>query len=133
MDNTEMLRRNRMKTFTITQVKGFHWSKPGELVIASDGECSDEYHSMHELYQHRMALNIALFHAYAEFCIKSKLHSDGTMFENYFIVTMEHPEMGQISYHYQIKHWNKFRIPEVERAPTYDGHNSSNVLERLMK
>jgi len=131
-----------MKTFSITQVKDFKWgNEPNQLIIQSEGDISDEYHTMHELYQHRMALNIALFnmiHVYRKYpggpvVLKSKLHSDGTMFEEYFIVTAVIPEIGQISYHYKLKHWDKFNIPEQERAPEWDGHNSLDVLERLGK
>lgn len=111
-------------------------------------DVADEYHSMHELYQHRMALNIALFNfmymvdvsirgeeaSYKKpLYMKSKLHNDGTMFEGgYFIVMAITPE-GQISYHYKLEHWDKFRIPIVERTPPWDGHNSEQVMERLMK
>lgn len=103
---------------------------------------SDGYHTMHELYQHRMALNIALFHAWYELSVdnvrypyqvmKSKLHYDGTMFEGYFIVMAITPQ-GQVSYHYNLKHWDLFRIPEVDRTPQYDGHGSNEVMERLRK
>lgn len=103
-------------------------------------EIGDEYHTMHELYQHRMALNIALFHVLNIWdyeiagtrVMKSKLHNDGTMFEGYFIVMAITP-VGQISYHYKLKHWDKFQIPEVERTPKWDGHGSLEVMERLMK
>jgi len=103
-------------------------------------QIGDGYHTMHELYQHRMALNIALFNILAndeEYncdnkVMKSKLHHDGTMFEGYFIVMAVTP-YGQISYHYNLKHWDKFQIPEVERTPEYDGHGSLEVIERLMK
>ena len=89
---------------------------------------------MHDLYEHRMALNIALFHAWKrEFeVVKSKMHHDGTMFDGYFIV-MAVTHEGQISYHYQLKHWDKFDLSEVERTPAWDGHNSKDVLEKLMK
>jgi hypothetical protein len=101
---------------------------------------SDGYHTMHELYQHRMALNVALFNKINDFpltfrdylVIKSKLHSDGTMFDGYFIVMLITPTT-QISYHYDLKHWDLFEIPEVERAPKYDGHSSNDVIERLLK
>jgi len=101
---------------------------------------TDGYHSMNELYQHRMALNIALFHAWYNTdvlvdntkVIKSKFHHDGTMFDGYFIVMAITPE-GQISYHYKLKHWDKFKIPEVEKTPEWDGHGSLQVIERLMK
>jgi len=111
-------------------------------------DVGDEYHTMHELYEHRMALTIALFNfmymvdvsirgeqpSYQRpLYMKSKLHHDGTMFEGgYFIVMAITPE-GQISYHYKLKHWDKFRIPEVERTPEWDGHGSLQVMERLMK
>lgn len=108
------------------------WRFDGNNITISDG-----YHTMHELYQHRMALNIALFHAWHQLglhvkVMKSKLHSDGTMFENYFIVMAITPQ-GQISYHYDLKHWDKFKIPEVDRTPPYDGHGSQQVMERLVK
>jgi len=104
---------------------------------------SDGYHTMHELYQHRMALNIALFNSWYDESVpdgyysqmqvmKSKLHHDGTMFDGYFIVMALTPH-GQISYHYKLEHWDKFKIPEVERTPEYDDHTSNDVIERLMK
>ena len=143
-----------MKTFTISSERGFYvgmdkdpWN--GLTITAEhDIEIRDEYHSMHELYQHRMALNIALFNFMYRLdkqmngdyeagmedhhVMKSKLHNDGTMFEGYFIV-MAVTTVGQISYHYKLKHWDKFQIPEVERTPAWDGHTSLDVLERLGK
>lgn len=115
---------------------------------ATEIEVRDEYHSMSELYEHRMALNAAMFnffYAYDKdirgieserraYIVKSKHHNDGTMFEGgYFIVMMNGPD-GQISYHYKLEHWDKFKIPEVERIPwIYDGHTSQDILERLLK
>jgi len=114
------------------------YDNQGDDLIVWAQECRDEYHSMHELYEHRMALNIAFFNllwkqaGFADKVIKSKLHADGTMFEGYFIV-MAITFEGQISYHYKLKHWDKFRIPEVERTPIWDGQGSMQVMERLMK
>jgi hypothetical protein len=111
-----------------------------------DIEVRDEYHSMHELYEHRMALNIALFNVlnqiYPKFgnikVVKSRLHADGTMFDGYFIVmaymhSVDNRAINQISYHYKLKHWDKFKIPEVEMTPVWDGHSSLEAMERLMK
>lgn len=140
-----------MKTFTIKLTpagicKAYpaesDGSKKFEFIDSESIEVRDEYHSMHELYQHRMALTIALFnmvHIYRKYpggpqVMKSKLHHDGTMFEgDYFIVMIVDPQVGQISYRYKLKHWDKFRIPEVERTPEWDGHTSLDALERLMK
>lgn len=124
-------------------------AKDGKLEVSADGlQFGDEYHTMHELYHHRMALNIALFNLIHQVSgwdsagdlmfdqdykvMKSKLHNDGTMFDGYFVVMLVSPA-GQISYHYKMRHWDKFNIPEVERTPEWDQHNSFDVIERLMK
>lgn len=128
-----------MRTFTLTDEKNIGINLKDEKCIVITGsddlEVSDGYHTMHELYQHRMALNIALFHWIKKDyeVVKSKLHYDGTMFDGYFIVAAK-TEEGQISYHYKLKHWDKFNLFEVERVPwEYDGHGSLEVIERLIK
>ena len=144
------------KETLITEVRNDELGRRTALIFeGEDIEVRDEYHSMHELYQHRMALNIALFNMIERVShwdsaaetlfdndykvVKSKMHSDGTMFDGYFIVMLivvkhENGEYRkeQISYHYKMKHWDKFQIPEVERTPPYDGHSAKDVLERLM-
>lgn len=110
----------------------------GDLLDISDG-----YHTMSELYEHRMALNAALFNILLQTfrvfgnveVMKSRLHNDGTMFEGYFIVLACFPDgKNQISYHYEMKYWNLFKIPEVPYVPfEYDGHTSKDVIERLLK
>jgi hypothetical protein len=137
-----------MKKFIIKSKKGFFPFKrisDNEVHLEVDDlddiEIGDEYHTIHELYQHRMALNVALFNLIARkknhvaVVMKSKLHYDGTMVDGgYFVVLMVHPLIGQISYHYQLKHWDKFEIPEVDRISfEYDGHSSKDVMERLLK
>lgn len=132
------------KKFAVTGVTEYELANG--LMSVWGSHVSDGYHTMHELYQHRMALNIALFHAWHElsrvsedtgnwFHItvgKSKLHHDGTMFEGGYFVVFALTPKGQITYHYQLKHWDEFKIPEYERVPVpYDGHSSLDVLDRL--
>ena len=107
---------------------------------------SDDYHTMQELYDTRLALCVKLFEClHAEeligkdllsnepWVVKSKLHNDGTMFDGYFVIAANLAK-GQISFHYALEHWDKFQIPEVERIPwEYDGHKTSDVIERLME
>lgn len=111
-------------------------------------EVSDGYHTMHELYEHRMALNVFLFKMMFKLdeqvrgekawsqpnIMRSMLHHDGTMFDGYFIV-LANTIAGQISYHYKVKHWDKFiDLPIVPKIPVpFDGHGSREVIERLMK
>jgi len=119
-----------------------------EVVDRVDCEdISDGYHTMNELYDHRMALNIILFkmmfkldHQYRKedawnkpLIMKSVLHNDGSMFKGYFIVFAV-TNVGQISYHYKMEHWNKFEIPIVPNITyPYDGHTSQDIIDRLMK
>ena len=39
---------------------------------------------------------------------------------------------GQISNHYEMSSWDKFKIPELEKAKyPFDGHNTQDVINRL--
>jgi len=100
-------------------------------------QLSDTYHTFGDLYNHRMALNLALVKALVQLqpdgieVYKSRLHSDGTMFEDMFIVVIDSPH-GQISYHYDNPEWDKFSIPEVDQAKEFDGHTPKDCIDRLM-
>lgn len=105
-------------------------------------DVSDGYHTFEELYQHRAALTAAfcnLATLYPEeqvTVVKSKLHHDGTMFDNEtFIVVITLPyDIGQVSYHYNVRLWDWFRdVKEVDRAPVYDGHTPEMTIERLIE
>jgi hypothetical protein len=64
---------------------------------ASVGELSDTYHSFNDLYKHRCILTAALFRQ-LPFTWKSKIHDDGTMFDDMFIVGVTTPD-GSATYH----------------------------------
>ncbi|MDQ0222004.1 WDGH domain-containing protein [Streptococcus moroccensis] len=62
---------------------------------------------------------------------KSLKHSDGTMYENYFIVGINTPE-GQYSYHYHLDEWHYFsEIKVLPSAPEWDGHQPDDVVRLL--
>jgi len=109
-------------------------------------EVSDGYHTMDELYEHRIELFIAL----CRICEKNKVywegptlphpwrskkHSDGSSFDGWFILGIEIEKGKQISYHLPIERWSDtdFVLDTLENAPEWDGHTSSDVLERLKK
>jgi hypothetical protein len=108
---------------------------------------SDGYHTFEELYEHRCRLWIALCRniiTYEEVLsptftsaipiFRTKLHSDGSSFEGWFvlgIVDAGH-DNKQLTYHLPISLWNDCDFAEtLERAPGWDGHTSADVLERL--
>jgi hypothetical protein len=108
--------------------------------------CGDQYHKLEDLYEHRHALFYALTKIYDNYitpfntkvsCWKSKLHDDGTMFEDSFIVGMTirtfDGTVEYITYHIPLSWWDKFKLIELKNAPVYDGHTSDDVLERLMR
>lgn len=100
------------------------WNTRSELV-------SDGYHTFRELYMHRTALLAALANSHPDKAIKSQKHSDGSMYEDMFIVMMD-LEGSQISYHCESGYWDWFDIKEVETAPEWDGHSPEDVVERLV-
>lgn len=91
------------------------------------GKISDGSHTFNELYFHRMVLFSIICNTNKERSWKSKLHHDRTMYPNYFIVGIQ-TEEGQYSYHYHMEHWNYFEVPELEKAPEWDGHTPKDIM-----
>src|SRR5678815_2430130 len=142
-----------MKMFRIQSSNGFkitHEQYEGDtrFMIEGEGEdlrISDGYHTMEELYNHRHALFIALCRVYDNYitplgcsiiCWKSKLHSDGTMYDDSFILGMTvsgFRKSHQISYHLPIRLWDDINVMKMDRAPVWDEHTPQDVVERLFK
>lgn len=96
----------------------------------SMGKVSDGYHTFEELYYHRMVLFSIICNQNKDKAWKSKIHADGTMYDNYFIVGITTDE-GDFTYHYEEKYWNWFNVKELERAHKWDGHTSSDIKRLL--
>lgn len=122
-------------------------------------QLSDGYHDFKTLYDIRLAYNVALFNEWAkDWYIRDKQIKEGRIVpsnvifvENHvhkswkhhngelcfgggwFIVVAVLPT-GQISNHYKAEHWDKFRIPIVEKALfEFDGHTTQDCIDRLLK
>lgn len=95
----------------------------------SVGSLSDTFHTFDELYLHRTVLTALAFMS-LPYAWKAKKHEDGSMFDGMFIVGCPTPE-GMITYHYDLEHWNLFKIPEIPYAPHFDGHTPNDVIERI--
>lgn len=101
---------------------------------------SDGYHTFDELYDHRITLWITLCKYLKEKgapIYRSKKHSDGNLCfgtDTQFILGLDEEKGKQISYHIPIERWDETEFAEtLEKAPEWDGHTSSDVLERLKK
>ena len=124
------------------------------LQTKDKSKLSDGYHSFEDLYSIRLAYNVALFNEwgrqgnrsdksgrmYLSIPVpkhdvhKSQRHHDGELCfgGGWFIVVANLPS-GQISNHYEMKHWDLFRVPAVEKAKyEWDGHTSEDVIKRLI-
>ncbi|MBR3328892.1 MAG: hypothetical protein IKG22_16400 [Atopobiaceae bacterium] len=115
-------------------------------------DTSDGWHTFDELYEHRTGLLAALCNVIAgtmahiglgsdvirQRVFKSRRHHDGEMYDGMFIVGINCGEMpGPLNklatWHCEDKWWDRFIIPEVERAPEWDGHTPQDALERLVR
>jgi len=116
-----------------------------------DMTVSDGYHTMDELYAHRIELFIALCRTLAresELAWKeganreiyyrngniwrSKKHKDGSSFEGWFILGIRTDPSHQITYHLPIGKWDQCDFAfTLDKAPEWDGHTSADVLKRL--
>lgn len=144
MSSKAIIRYNRAK---LTDSEKMNVNDEGMvMLVGTDIEISDGYHTMDELYEHRHELFIALVRQLDNYvtplgcrhrCWKSKLHNDGTMFDDSFILGISSSEFNgpesQITYHLPLKYWDRINVMEFEMAPPYDGHTSDDVLERLRK
>ncbi len=101
---------------------------------------SDGYHTFGELYDHRVQLFIALCNELQHnelllnqksICWKSKKHSDGSVWEGWFIAGIHIAKGKQITYHLPIDKWDELEVTELDQAPEWDGHTPADVLERL--
>jgi hypothetical protein len=98
------------------------------------GDISDGFHTFDELYRHRSVIFLVLMAEYPELSWYSEKHHDGTMFDGMFIAGMSLPT-GQITYHFEREFWETFErsgLDKLTNAPEFDGHNSHDVLDRLL-
>jgi hypothetical protein len=107
---------------------------------AVTGETSDGYHTFNELYEHRIALFIALCsevdgRTATGYVWRSKLHSDGSCFDGWFIMGIGTEPGDQITYHLPLSRWKDTDWLGTERptAPDFDGHTAADVIERLRR
>lgn len=129
----------RQTDSALRQLRADAWREAADfLAKQSDrdmGSVSVDYHTLDELYEYRMLYNAHAARGWLAAgipVVKSWRHSDGEecFGGGWFIVTAELPT-GQVSNHYPQEAWQLFEVPEVERAPEWDGHTSWEAAQRL--
>jgi len=90
-------------------------------------QISDGYHTFEELYYHRTILFSIICRQNKKMAWRSKLHADGSMFENFFIAGIT-TAAGDYTYHCEIKYWELFNyIKELPNALEWDGHKPEDI------
>lgn len=141
-----------MKTFEITGFTDF--KKDGDHIILTGPETmqvSDTYHTLDEVYDHRIRLFIQLCKTQkflndlanamekprSRRIWRSKKHhpTDQPMYPGWFVLGIDDDLPGsQITYHLPLSMWDEcdFAV-EFIKAPKWDGHTPADVIERLKK
>jgi hypothetical protein len=98
-------------------------------------QISDGYHTFGELYEHRITLYIALCRKLEKGRVwRTQKHSDGSVWEGWFVLGIDYKQGEQITYHLPMSIWDDAEFAEtVEKAPDYDGHTGGDVLLRISK
>ena len=114
-------------------VAGAAWADDNPRTAA--GDTSDGHHTFDELYEYRMLYNAHAAHGWLAQgipVVKSWRHADGEecFGGGWFIVTAMLPA-GQVSNHYEARHWGLFKVPEVDVPPEWDGHTPRDAAMRL--
>ena len=77
-----------------------------------------------------MILFSVICNTYKDKAWKSWKHSDGTMFDDYFIVGITTDE-GNYTYHYHKDCWDMFKVKNLDFAPKWDGHQPKDIIRLL--
>lgn len=116
-----------------------------ELPEGETNHISDGFHTFGELYDHRITLFLALVSIVRTTQIPpdekfvvwwSRRHHDDTFYPGWVIVGVTNLQNGQmISYHIPHTYIKilevTMNIPELKKAPMYDGHTPDDVIKRL--
>lgn len=93
---------------------------------------SDGWHTFEELYKMRHALFILIALFYKDVSYKTRLHSDGSSYDGYFLLVSNLPT-GQVSFHMPDSYWDMCPVKIEDRSMDYDGHTTLDVYYRLIK
>ncbi len=96
-------------------------------------DISDTHHTFRILYQERAILFALVCNQYPTLAFKSKRHFEGTdpMFPGDFIAGIHTPK-GLATFHLKLEFWDLFHVPELEKAPAYDGYSVEEGMNRLL-
>lgn len=143
-DNNHQWEERCRLTFELERLQNInkeHQKLNGELreeieelnISRKNGTLSDGYHTYNDLYYQRCVLFATICNMNKNISWKSARHSDGQKCfdsDNWFIVGIDTLE-GSYTYHYEMKFWDMFKVPELEKGKEWDGHTEKDVTRLL--
>lgn len=93
---------------------------------------SNGVHTYRELYDYCVGFFGIICNMNREVSWKSKVHSNGTIKDGYFIVGTETAE-GQVTFECELCYWDSFDVIELEMAPKCGSDNSKQAIKALNK
>jgi hypothetical protein len=100
-----------------------------------DGIISDGFHTMPELYSHRVHLFLIVLRVCSGWAWRTRRHhpDDAPMYNGFFLAGLNPPEIGEIAYHLPLEFWGYLEgVRTLEHAEPWDGYTSDDVLDRLL-
>ena len=106
-----------------------------KITKADTNKISDGYHTFEELYDHRIALWIYICSDWRRSAAwKTQKHSDGSIWDGWFILGLFDEPGIQITYHLPISYWDTLKeIKTLDRAPEWDGHTPEEAKNRILR
>lgn len=123
--------------------RGHKVKEVSSIEVRSLADVSDGYHTIAELYDHRIELWITVCRFISNMeedydsktgkrVWRSEFYSDGKTMVGWFLLGIGREGGKQMTYHLPMSRWNDTEFAEIlDRGPEWDGHTSADVLERL--
>ncbi len=89
----------------------------------------DRHYAFWQFYELRTIMLIMISNSVPDLCFKAREHSDGTMFNNDFILGIN-TELGLSTYHIKNMYFECFNVKEVDSSPIWDGYTQEDNLNR---
>lgn len=93
-------------------------------------ELDDIYHTLNELYEHRVTLFSTITNQNKDISWKSYSNHDGTAEPDCFVVGID-TGYGEFVYRFPANYWGWFDVPTLDRAPQFD-ESALNDVTRLL-
>jgi hypothetical protein len=109
-------------------------SEINEAILSLDAtsDVSDGHHTFGELYDFRNLLFVIILQTHPLASWRAAKNADGSLWDGWFVAGINRAPGEQITFHLPLRLWHSLDMIETHDVnPYFDGHTSSDVLDRL--